>query len=58
MYTFIFGVFNSGKLVMAIGDTVKCNHDQAALIVAILQKGANKVLNPGDYIACDYTPSI
>ena len=53
MHNFIFGVFSSGKLVFAIGQPTICTHNQAAVVVGILNL-ANSALLPGHYFACDY----
>ena len=53
MHKFIFGVFRNGKPVILIGTKTTCTHQQAALVVAILDK-ASYVLVPGDYFAYDY----
>ena len=55
MYEFIFGVFRSGNLIMSIGNKVTCNHNQAAVIVGLLNCALNATLEPGDYVASDYT---
>ena len=52
-HCFVFGIFDNGRLVMALGKAIRCTHDQAALIVAILD-AARLPLEPGHYVACDY----
>ena len=52
-YTFIFGVFNDGKLVFPLGLPIYCTHQVAAFIVSLLDM-ANYSLISGHYFACDY----
>jgi hypothetical protein len=54
MYKFIFGIFSAGNLVMSIGSTVECSHNQAAIIVGLLNCALNETLEPGHYVASDY----
>ena len=51
-HKFVFGVFNSGKIVFMI-NRLTCSHNVAALIIGILNLGEH-CLSTGDYFACDY----
>ena len=52
-HKFIFGVFTQGNLLFPLGSKVTCTHNQAEIIVTLLDL-AKETLQPTHYFAYDY----
>lgn len=53
-YDLVFGIGNSGKMIMIFGDKVRCTLNQAEFICLLLGPIVEPALVDGDYFCYDF----